>query len=184
MKDSNLIEKARRGSESAFSKLVEEYAPLVYSVARAVMGNHSMVDDVVQEVFIRVYTRLDTFRGDSKFSTWIYRIARNRALDSVHDMNRITDSNVDEIQLESREASPSRLCEMGELRSHLDELISGLSRNHRLVIELRYMGEKSYLEIAEIMDIPVGTVKTYLFRAKKELARMVALKDFSGGEGI
>lgn len=166
-----LVERAISGSERAFRRIVENHTPVVYSVVRAILGNHPMVEDVVQEVFILVYTKLDTFRGDSKLSSWIYRIARNKTLDALHEVNNLSYSDLNNYDIAYQGYSPAREYEIERLRVYLDQLISGLPYNHRMVIELRYLADKSYSEIADIMNIPVGTVKTYLFRAKKSLAR-------------
>lgn len=136
--------------------LVERHQPLVYTVARGVLGTGDDVDDTVQDIFIKVFQGLSRFRGDSRFSTWIYRIARNEALNAVRKRRAGMDS--------------------------IDGYMAQLDENYRVVLELRYMGEKSYNEISEIMDVPIGTIKTYIHRAKQELKRKMMTRTVDGDQ--
>ncbi len=165
-RDRSLIEKSLEGSGKAFKKLVDKYQPLVYSVVRGIMGNRDEVEDVTQEVFIKVYRKLATFRGEARLSTWIYRIARNEAINAAKRA-RSDIGPLDEAErLASSDPGPDRHLESHVTASLVEELLSSLDEQYRVVLELRYMGEKSYAEIAEIMEIPVGTVKTYIHRGK------------------
>lgn len=165
-RDRSLIEKSLEGSGKAFKKLVDKYQPLVYSVVRGIMGNRDEVEDVTQEVFIKVYRKLATFRGEARLSTWIYRIARNEAINAAKRA-RSDIGPLDEAErLASSDPGPDRHLESRVTASLVEELLSSLDEQYRVVLELRYMGEKSYTEIAEIMEIPVGTVKTYIHRGK------------------
>jgi RNA polymerase sigma-70 factor (ECF subfamily) len=137
------------------------------------MGNTTEVEDIVQEVFIKIYTGLRTFRGDSKLSTWIYRIARNESLNAAARLKG-NHRPLDEVEpIASSNGNPEEILGGKRSRELIMDLVSRLEEHYRVVIELRYLGEKSYAEIAEIMEIPVGTVKTYIHRAKISLKKMM-----------
>ncbi len=171
--DHDLVQRILRGSERAFRKLVEKYQGIVYSVVMGIVGNRIEVEDIVQEVFIKIYTGLSTFRGESKLSTWIYRIARNESLNAAAKLKG-SHLSIDEVEpIASSGDNPEEALGISRSRERTRKLISRLDEHYRVVIELRYMGEKSYAEIAEIMNIPVGTVKTYLHRAKTSLKKML-----------
>jgi RNA polymerase sigma-70 factor (ECF subfamily) len=181
-----LVRNALAGDERAFRKILEGHYTLIYSVVRGVAGQHGETDDIVQEVFIKIFRALGDFRGDSQLSTWIYRIARNEALNAL-DKRRpqvipIEDCEEFPAGDESPEASYHR--RIG--RERLERFMERLDEKQRVAIELRYIGDKSYEEIAEIMDIPLGTVKTYIYRAKLSLKRMMTgagAKAFEKGYG-
>ncbi len=175
--DRNLIEESLEGSGRAFKKLVDKFHPLVYSVVRGIMGNRDEVEDVAQEVFIKVYRKLATFRGEARLSTWIYRIARNEAINAAKRA-RPTTVQLDEAErLASSSPGPDRHLERRITAKLVEDLLSSLDEQYRVVLELRYMGEKSYAEIAEIMDIPIGTVKTYIHRGKTMLKQRLAHRE-------
>ena len=173
--DTLLVQKSLEGDGRAFERLVRSYHDLVFSVVRGIMGRNDEAEDVVQEIFIKVYRNLGGFRGESRLSTWIYRIARNEAINAVkrsrHDFEPLDDAT----GLESRERGPAERFERKRSKRFVEELIETLDDQHRIAIELRYMGEKSYDEIAEIMDIPIGTVKTYIHRAKAAMKKRLAV---------
>lgn len=171
--DAALVAKSTNGSERAFRRLVERYSAVVYSVVRGILGNHHGVEDTVQEVFIRVYRGLPSYRGDAKLSTWIYRIARNHAINvrarPDHPHRPIEEAR----HIESPGAGPDDTYRRTEVRRSIEELLARLDERYRVALELRYMADRSYAEIAEIMDLPVGTVKTYIHRGKLSLKRMM-----------
>lgn len=177
--DHELISRALQGNQKAFRKIVEGYHSVAYAVTRAILGDRDDVEDVVQNVFIKVYRGLHNFRGDSKLSTWIYQIARNEALNAVSKSKRKLEP-LEDLDISSPDSdSPEARYGRRELREHLDEALSLLDDAQRVAIELRYMGDRSYNEIADIMDIPVGTVKTNIYRGKTELKRIMQRQNMS-----
>jgi RNA polymerase sigma-70 factor (ECF subfamily) len=171
--DHELISRALQGNQKAFRKIVEGYHSVAYAVTRSILGDRDDVEDVVQNVFIKVYRGLHRFRGDSKLSTWIYQIARNEALSAVSKSKRKLEP-LDDLDISGPESdSPEARYGKSELRGRLEDALSLLDEAQRLAIELRYMGERSYTEIAAIMDIPIGTVKTNIYRGKAELRRIM-----------
>jgi RNA polymerase sigma-70 factor (ECF subfamily) len=176
-KDRGLIEKSLRGDEKAFRRLVEMHTPLVYSAVRAILGGCPDVEDTVQDVFVKVYRGLHAFRGESKLSTWIYRIARNEALNASARVRPDLVTIEEARDIGSKIKGPDKIYRIEKEREMLNRLIQRLDERYRIALELRYMGEKSYAEISEMMEIPEGTVKTYIHRAKAALKKMLAAKN-------
>jgi RNA polymerase sigma-70 factor (ECF subfamily) len=151
-----------------------------------VAGQRGETDDIVQEVFIKIFRALEGFRGDSRLSTWIYRIARNEALNAMNQRKPQVIPIEDCMELPDSGESPDAALRRRMSRERLERLMERLDENQRVAIELRYASEKSYEEIAEIMQIPLGTVKTYIYRAKLSLKRMMTgagAKAFEKGFG-
>lgn len=169
--DAQLVARSLEGNENAFRTLVERHQAVVYGVVRAVLGAGDEVEDVAQDVFIKVYRGLGTYRGDARFATWLYRIARNEAINAAR-RRRVDTTPVDDVVLRAPEGErPDEQYHRDEQRRTMETHLAQLDEHHRVVLELRYMSEKSYAEIAEILELPIGTVKTYIHRAKQELKR-------------
>ena len=176
--DEKLVAKSLSGSDKAFRTLVERYQPLVYSVVRGVLGDRDSAEDVVQEAFIKVFRGLHSYRGDARLSTWIYRIARNEAVNAGRRSEPPT-TPVEDVVLETPAGEgPDEAYRKKAIRENLEQSLARLEDNYRLVLELRYMGEMSYAEIGEVMELPIGTVKTYIHRAKVELKRVMSREQF------
>lgn len=179
--DHDLLEKAKSGDGKAFGKIVEKYTGVVYAAVRSVLGNRSDIDDAVQESFIRVYRGLPSFSGRSSLSTWIWSIARNNAI------NIRAKERDDVIPLDkTAEIASSRLGPEAEFARRsaaedIEYLLSRLEGDYRQAIELRYLAGKKYREIAEILAIPEGTVKTLIHRAKIKMKRIMDERDSTGG---
>ena len=139
------------------------------------MGRHGEVEDVTQEVFIKIYRKLGTFRGEARLSTWIYRIARNEAINAVSRLRPQFETIDDSIEYVDKARNPEEHHERNRSKALVDELPVSRDERQRVAIELRYMGEKSYQEIAEIMDMPIGTVKTCIHRAKAAMKKSLAV---------
>jgi RNA polymerase sigma-70 factor (ECF subfamily) len=173
--DIALVGRSLNGDGRAFGKLIRRHHDLVFSVVRGIMGRRDDVEDVAQEVFIKIFKSLSGFRGEAKLATWIYRIARNEAINAV-SRSRPTLETLDESRGDVSSArSPEEQLERKNAKHLLDEMLAALDENHRIAIELRYMGGKSYVEIAEIMEIPMGTVKTYIYRAKAAMKKRLSV---------
>jgi len=167
-----------RGDNRAFRTVIEKYTPLVYSVVEGILrSGRSDIEDVMQEVFVKVYLGLPSFRGKAKFSTWLYQIARNTALNATERFKPQLQPVEEAYYLEASGASPEDDYQQKRTHEHIVHLIDTLDEPHRIVLKLRYMGEFSYEEIARIMDIPMGTVKTHLSRAKMALKTAIERED-------
>jgi RNA polymerase sigma-70 factor (ECF subfamily) len=177
--DERLVAGSLEGNEKAFRQLVERYHAMAYSVVRGLLGDSDDVEDVLQNVFIKVYKGLKGYRGDAKLSTWIYRIARNEAVNAVRKVVP-PGTPVDDVVVESPARSqPDEQYGEKARREDLEHALARLDENYRVVLELRYMGEMSYTEIGETMGIPVGTVKTYIHRAKVALKQVMTRNRFT-----
>jgi len=177
--DRELVSKALQGNQKAFRQIVERYHSTAYAVVRGVLGNSDDVDDVLQNVYIKMYRGLGGFRGESRLSTWIYQIARNEAINAARK-RRPGGTPVDEVVLPAGEdANPEAAYGRQELSEQMEEAMAGMDDNYRMVLELRYMGERSYEEIAEAMGLPIGTVKTYIYRGKVQLKRILTRRDLA-----
>jgi RNA polymerase sigma-70 factor (ECF subfamily) len=171
--DHELVTGALQGSQRAFREIVERHHSVAYAAARAVLGDGDDVEDAVQNAFLKVFRGLHTFRGTSKLSTWIYRIARNEAI------NVAKKAAPDVIPVEGvelrvpEEEHPDARLERRQAGEMLEEALANLDGEQRQAIELRYLGDRSYEEISEIMEIPLGTVKTHIHRGKLMLRLML-----------
>ena len=171
--DHDLVYKALQGNQKAFRDLVERYHSTAYAVVRGVLGDSDEVEDVLQNVYVKIYRGLVGFRGESRLSTWIYQIARNEAINAAR-RRRLDGPSVDDIALPAGEAAnPETAFGERELSQRMETAMAGLEENYRMALELRYMGERSYEEIAETMGLPIGTVKTYIYRGKAQLKKIL-----------
>ena len=181
-----LIRKLRERDEKAFREIVERYGDTVYNLTYRMLGNREEAEDVSQEVFITVFKSIDSFRGDSKFSTWLYRIAVNHCKNRIKYLSRRHDRGKDEYDEEvmREEAAgaatapapvprPDKQLEGVELEQIMQRCIARLDEEHRLVIVLRDVEDLSYEEICAITNLPVGTVKSRLHRARLALKKMM-----------
>lgn len=179
--DYDLVSATLAGDGRAFARLVERHSRLVYAAVRSVMGDREEVDDIVQETFIRIYSNLASFAGRSSLSTWIYRIARNRALSAAARPRPQTVPIDEAAAIACGRPGPEADLAAGEAAREIDRLLAGLEESHRAVIELRYLAGKQYSEIAEILDLPLGTVKTLLHRARLRLKDRILSRNECGG---
>jgi RNA polymerase sigma-70 factor (ECF subfamily) len=174
--DRELVARALRGDGRAFRDLVGIHHATAYAVVRAILGPRRIddVDDVMQLVYLKTYQGLASFRGEAKFSTWLYQIARREALDVVAK-RRIDATPIDEVEIPARaEESADVALDGRDTRESLERALAEIDETYRTAIELRYLAEKPYEEIAELMGLPVGTVKTYVHRGKLELKRILS----------
>jgi len=171
-----LIQRAQKGDHEAFAALVSEHQRYVYNLAFRVLKNEEEALDLAQETFVRAWTALPNFRGQSRFRTWLYRIVTNLCYNRLPNLRRSLNELGDDVIAELPETeiafdNPAHGLESRELRSYLHQAIDRLDENYRLLISLRYQNELSYEEIATMLNLPLGTVKTGLFRAKEQLRR-------------
>src|SRR5882762_12037733 len=166
-----LIERCRKGQdEAAFGELVDRYQDLVYGMVSRLTNDRTELDDLAQEVFLKVHRGLPYFRGDARLSTWICRIVMNVCAD--HRPRGARELSIDDEQagapVRAATASVDRSFGDLELRDRLTKALALLPERARLLISLHYFGGRGYEEIAAACDIPLGTVKTQLHRAKRD----------------
>ena len=172
--DAQLIDDTLAGHSGAFGQLVTKYQDRLYNAVVHVTGSAEDARDVVQDAFVQAFVKLSTFRGRSAFYTWLYRIARNLAVSHKRKKRRPTtsielhreitgDEPVDEGE------APSAGLEQQDRVAQVQVALAALSEEHRTVLVLREMEEFSYESIAEILELPVGTVRSRLHRARMQL---------------
>jgi RNA polymerase sigma-70 factor (ECF subfamily) len=176
LSDEVLVERCKARDHEAFTELVDRYKHKVHWLVRRMIGAGD-AEDLAQEVFLRAYQALPGFRGDSKFGTWLFRIARNLCLSELRKTGRhgeqlaLDDESEERIHhlLPQSGGGLEEQIERHDLSGHVRKLIDRLPVNYRTALTLFYTNEARYDEIAEIMDIPIGTVKTYIRRARLRL---------------
>jgi RNA polymerase sigma-70 factor (ECF subfamily) len=178
--ETQLIRKARDGDTEAFAKLVGMHERFVYNLALRTLGNPDEAADMAQEAFIRAWRALAEFRGQAQFRTWLYRIVLNLCLNRVprlrRELNNLTQAEMLDLPEPSSNANnPVTSLEQNELRAHLHHEIDKLPEQYRLLVSLRYQHELSYDEIAVLLGLPIGTIKTGLFRARARLREALSL---------
>ena len=165
-----LISRARGGDREAFGALVEQYRDNVYRLAYRMCGNAYDADEAAQEAFVAAWRALPNFRGDAKFSTWLYRLTTNAAIDVMRREKRHqTVGDGEMIEVADDADSPQETVERTEQQEAVQKALATLSEEYREVLLLRYMEELDYAEIAEVLQLPSGTVKSRINRAKAAL---------------
>lgn len=171
--DHDLVRRSLGGDGRAFGTLVERHTRLVYAAVRAVTGDSDEVDDIVQEVFIRVYRNLASWKERSALSTWMYTVARNHAINSVSRPRPDTVPLESALPLAGDGPAPDAELERREALAGIERILEGLEGRYREVVELRYLAGRQYAEIAEIIGVPIGTVKTLLHRARLKMRTLL-----------
>lgn len=181
-----LLKRSKDGDIQAFEQLIENYQTKVFNIALRIIGNYDDANDLAQEVFLRVYKSIKSFKGESSFSTWIYKITKNVCLDEIRKRRNKNVISLDEEiklnsgevtrQVESSDDTPDVALEKSEMKDLINKAISELSDEHRVVIVLRDIQGFSYEEIAKIIDCPEGTVKSRINRARKALKKILKSK--------
>jgi RNA polymerase sigma-70 factor (ECF subfamily) len=172
MTDEQIIGRVRDGETRTFGELVRRYQDTVYGMVVRFVGRSDDAQDIAQEVFLRVFRGLDGFKGESKFSTWLYRITWNLCADWLR-RNRRPDRRV--AGMEEADSLPDGRTDLEEgfleeeQREALRRALDTLDEKYRSVVVLHYYQKLSYDQIAEILDMPVKTVETRLYRARKTL---------------
>ncbi len=184
--DRELVRRLRNRDEQAFRELVAEHRDRVYNLTLRMLGNRAEAEDVAQEVFIQVFKTIDTFREEAKLSTWLYRVAVNLCKNRIKYLARRHDRDRDQLD-DSNEAAassaiaapggptprPDRALEGAQVEKVLQEAISTLDEEHRVLVVLRDIEDLSIEEICAITNLPDGTVKSRLHRARLALRKKV-----------
>ena len=182
--DRLLVERTKKGDFEAYDQLIRRYQERVYGLTYHMTSNHEDANDLTQETFIKAFRSLDTFKGDSSFYTWIYRIAVNKTLNffkqrknkvhmSLNDLDFNAEHNPDLVALIS-EKTPSRALKLNELQEKLNEAMLKLSEDHRAVVVMHDVQGLSHEEIANVVGCNVGTVRSRLFYARQQLQGFLA----------
>lgn len=180
MEEQELLQQAKSGDQAAFGRLVERYEKQVYRQALGLLGHPEDAADVTQEVFFKAWRGLPAFQGGSSFSTWLYRLTGNAAIDLLRrEKKRRGDLSLDDddrnwdSQLADPASTPEKDLEQKELRRAVVKGLTLLSSEHRQVLVLREINGATYEEIGRILDLPPGTVKSRVARARLALAKLL-----------
>jgi RNA polymerase sigma-70 factor (ECF subfamily) len=185
--DHDLVVRAQKGSEKAYSELLDRYQRPVFSLIYRMVRDREQAEDLTQETFVRVFNHIDRYDPAYKFSSWIFKIATNLTIDwlrkkevptvSIDGSRYATTSDEIEastITVESKDETPEELLIARELGDEIEQAIGRLRPEYKTAILLRHVEDKPYEEIAQIMSLPLGTVKTYIHRGRKELQELLA----------
>ena len=185
--DRDLVKMASRNHQGAYREIVTRYERPIFSLVYRMVRDRALAEDLTQEAFIRAFGAIDTYKASYKFSSWIFKIANNHTIDYLRRRRLDTVSldgspqavTSDEIERTSMDVAsnaetPEQYVENRELGNQIEEAIAELRDEYRSVILLRHVEGYAYAEIAEIMNLPLGTVKTYVHRARNELKARLA----------
>jgi RNA polymerase sigma-70 factor (ECF subfamily) len=180
--DQEVVALARAGKEAAYRELLRRYERPVFSLIYRMVRDRALAEDLAQDSFVKVLNALESYRPEYKFSSWVFKIANNVAIDQLRRReldtlsldgapNARTRDEVEATALQAVDRSETPLAELEsrELGSRIEQAIARLRPEYRSCILLRHVEGRSYEEIAEALDLPLGTVKTYIHRARHEL---------------
>ena len=171
--DSQLVAEAAKGDQQAFEYLFSRYKEAIMRLFEQRLGSKDTASDLLQETFIKVYLHLERYNASYTFGQWVYTIARNTLVDYLR--RRADDVAIDE-RFRAPAAStptPEESVIINQRRAHFDASLNELSEDYRQIIEMRFLEEYSYEEIAEKLDMKLGTVKTRIFRVRNMMCRLI-----------
>jgi len=183
--DLELVRRVQAGEKAAFDVLVLKYQHKIIKLVMRFLSDHSEAQDVAQDAFIKAYKALPKFRGDSAFYTWLYRIAVNTAKNYLVSRGRRPrnysgvkmksgeDDNFDPSMLLTSTDTPDRLAMTAQLKEAIHNAISALPEDLRVAVSLREYEGMSYEDIAQVMDCPIGTVRSRIFRARESIEKHI-----------
>jgi RNA polymerase sigma-70 factor, ECF subfamily len=169
-----LVERCRAGDERAFQELVDRYKDLVFALIARTVQDRTRAEDLAQDVFLRVHRGLPYFRGEARLSTWLYRIVANVCAQEAGKPAAVSieDEHV-RSQVAASTASRDQRFGALELRDRLEKAIARLPANYRFLIAAHYLDGVRYEDLADALQLPLGTIKTQLYRAKQQLRRLL-----------
>ncbi len=183
--DDKLVAAAVEGDEAAYARLVEKYQRALYFHISKIVKDREHIEDLVQEAFVKAFGNLTSYNTDYAFSTWLYRIATNHSIDYLRK-KKLQTFSIDEpvktregemrVQLKDEDSATDRRIIRNQRAEIIRSAIDNLPEKYRQVIEMRHMEEKSYQEISEELDLPLGTVKAHIFRAREMLNKALQEK--------
>jgi len=177
--DTDLLTEIKHGNEDAFRKLVEKYKPKVFNTIYSIMGDTQDMEDIAQNVFIQVYTSINSFKEESSISTWIYRITVNKCIDELrkrkikfisYETELISEEKLKlEDIISSKEDDVVDKIDKKELGEIIQKILDSLPEKYRIILTLKEIDGLSYKEISEVMNISISKVKIWLFRARQQM---------------
>ncbi len=188
--DLALVRRCKRGEEAAFTDLLARYRRAVYGLCLRMVRDREDARDLAQEVFIKVFSLLDRYDEQYAFSSWLFRIATNHCIDHLRrnrlrflSLDGVTgpDGEARELPIPDRRPLPDRELAGREAVEKVDEVVADLPPHYRLVIQLRHVEGMSYEQIAEVLDLPLGTVKARIHRARARIQELLARRGYDIG---
>ena len=176
MTDKELVQKAKKGQADAFSELARRHQHIVYNLAYRYMRDGTQAEDMAQEAFLKGFRLLKGFRGDCSFSTWMYRVTGSVCLTELNRRKKRGETEMLPHHGGSYESTHAEDRDMADL---VRRCVMHLPDKYATIVTLYYLNEMAYEEIAEIMEVPMGTLKTWMFRARKDL-RVIVEKELGG----
>lgn len=185
--DRELVASAARGLDGSFEELVKRYQRPISAYVYRMVGDYESALDLTQEIFIKIYGSLSRYRPEFKFSTWIYKIAHNAAIDHLRrtagrerSLVNGSDSENYELPIESEGLSPEQQSEREERRIEIESVVRSLPTAYRELVVLRHSQDLTYDEIVDVTGLPLGTVKNRLFRAREMMRQEFLVKGITG----
>ena len=185
--DPELVASAARGVEGSFEELVNRYQRPISAYVYRMVGDYDAALDLTQEIFIKVYASLSRYRPEFKFSTWIYKIAHNAAIDHLRrtssrerSLTIGTEGDNYDLPLEAVGLTPEQQSERDERRGEIEMVVGSLPTAYRELIVLRHSQDLTYEEIVEVTGLPLGTVKNRLFRAREMMRQQFINRGITG----
>ena len=185
--DRDLVASAASGLEGGFEELVRRYQRPISAYVYRMVGDYETALDLTQEIFIKIYGSLSRYRPEFKFSTWIYKIAHNAAIDHLRrssgrerSLSSGTDSDQYDLPIESEGLTPEQQTEREERRIEIESVVRSLPTAYRELIVLRHSQDLTYEEIVEVTGLPLGTVKNRLFRARDLMRQQFLNRGITG----
>jgi RNA polymerase sigma-70 factor, ECF subfamily len=185
--DQDIVALARAGEEAAYRELIRRYERPLFSLLYRMVRDRELAEDLAQETFVKALNAIESYRPEYKFSSWIFKIANNAAIDHLRRRELDTLSlegsphaetpeavEATALQIGDRQESPLDEVEARELGGQIEQAIARLRPEYRSCILLRHVEGRAYEEIADILNLPLGTVKTYIHRARNELRQALA----------
>ncbi len=164
--DNEIIQRCKNGDMESFGEIVQKYQRVIYTIVLRMLRDPADAEDITQTAFIKAYEKLDSYKTNHSFYSWIYRIAVNEALNFIKKSERLVELHDTHNSIED---DPETEYSKNELQTRIDNALENLKPEHRVIIVLRHFGELTYRDISEILDIPEKTVKSRLFSARQEL---------------
>jgi RNA polymerase sigma-70 factor, ECF subfamily len=185
--DRELVASAIMGLDGGFEELVKRYQRPISAYVYRMVGDYESALDLTQEIFIKIYGSLSKYRPEFKFSTWIYKIAHNAAIDHLRrnsgrerSLQNGTESDSYDLPIESEGPSPEQQSERAERRAEIETVVRSLPTTYRELIVLRHSQDLTYEEIVEVTGLPLGTVKNRLFRAREMMRQQFLHRGITG----
>ena len=170
-------EKLKKDDAEAFEKLVNDYKKRIYSISMGMLGSREDALDATQEVFIKIFRSIGSFKGDSALSTWIFRITKNVCIDFLRKNKAVFEDELSETPADTSLPTPEEALLLSQKRDLVQGCIKEMPINYKTVLLLREYEQMSYAEIAKALDISEGTVKSRIARARQYLFKLLKSKE-------